>query len=402
VDATVTPGRDRVATLLLLIAFVVASALGYLWTIIAARFLPPAVYADFAPAASILYFAVVALGPLSLSVAYFEARSGGTNLTLRVEREVWRLGLVLCSGLALLTPIAARLLGLASPAPLLAAVASAWLFGVLSVRRGAVQGRLQFGMYACNVALEATLRVGLIAVATLAVPRAFPAIATYAVSTFAALFLLSGASSAGPEGDLASFHRYLGRVVGYTAIYAAFLNTDILFAKVFFARGDAAAYGAASFLSRAAAVLVAPFSVWAVPRFAAAAGRSDDQRRAALTMLAQYAAMATLGVLALRIMRGPLTNLLLGSRYPAASELLVPMSIAVALHGFSFLLVQLPAARNDFRFLRWYAAGYGLEIIGLALVHVSALSVVGVVITAQLLTIGLLALWLAKSGREPG
>src|SRR5687767_1742890 len=82
-------------------AFVVA-VLGLLWTLSAGRFLPPAEYADFTAAASLIYFAAMALGPMSQTIAWFtatsEARGESAGNTIRAaERRI-----ILLCGVALL------------------------------------------------------------------------------------------------------------------------------------------------------------------------------------------------------------------------------------------------------------------------------------------------------------
>jgi O-antigen/teichoic acid export membrane protein len=347
----------------------VAAALGYLWTIVAGRLLTPAEYAGFSAAAAIIYFAVTACLPLMQSVAYFVVRGDAA-----LERR-----------LLTITAIAGAAVVIAG-----AIAASLWLAvslvttAALNVRRGVQLGEQRFDAYAWNIAAEAVLRIVFIVAFLQAHRSASSAIASYAASTLIAT-LLPGRIRRGGAA-VPGFARYLAPMLAYTAIFAAFQNLDVLVARHAFAAADAGRYGAASFLARGAGMLVMPFAAFALPRLAQAADAADLRRRFAAICLA-YAALAALAVAILGGASAWIVRTLFGTPYAAAAPLLFPLGGAIALSGLVYLVCQLPASGNSFRFLAAYAAGLVLDAALIAVWHGSALQLARSVAAANALTL---------------
>jgi O-antigen/teichoic acid export membrane protein len=386
--------RDDRVTALLLASGGLAAGLGYVWTLMAARFMAPAEYADFTAAASILYFIVMAAAPLSQSVAYFVASSDDAADAIAIASSAERRLLVYGGGAVLilvsLSPLLARALHFRGPLPLAAVFVSAYFFALLSVRRGLVQGQAKFGALAANTVVEITLRLAAMTAVCLWLPQASAGVVTHAAATLIAMLMLPFPRAATGR-DLRPVIRYFGSAFGVTAVYAAFLNVDVLLAKLFFSPGDAATYGAASFLGRAAAILVPPFYVFAVPHLVEARNDAPELRRRFVRICARYVALAIAGVVVIALLRRQLIALLLGSAYLAAESLLVPISIAIAIGGLTFICSQLPMAAGRFRFLPSYAAAFGVEVLAVAVWHRTMLQVVFVVIAAQAVALLLLA-----------
>ena len=383
---------DRV-TALLLAAGAFSAAIGYLWGLIAARFMAPPEYADFTASSSILYFFVIVAAPLSQSVAYFSAsrdRKEALAIASTVERRVVGYGVVATLLLCIASPSIARAGHFRTPYPLVAVFVASLLFAILSVRRGVVQGESRFGPLAANTFLEAVFRLTAMLAACFWLPRADVGIATHALAAVIATLLLPFPHTRA-RVSLGPVWRYLASALGATAMYAAFLNTDVVLARIFFPAADAATYGAASFLARASAMLVTPFYVFAIPHLAEARNDPDDLRRRFLRICAQYTALSAAAVIAIAILRRQLVAVLLGSAYANAQTLLVPISVAIAIGGLAFIVCQLPMTVGSFRFVPWYAAAYVGEIMAVSMWHTTLLRVVYIVIAAQLVALAVIA-----------
>lgn len=386
--------RTNRTAALLLVAGGIAAGFGYLWALVAGRFMSRPEYADFTAGVSILYFIVIASGPLSQSVAYFVAsardREEALTLTTTAESLLLRYGGAVTILFVAASPLFARVLHFQGPLALAGVFVSGLLFALLSVRRGLIQGQSRFVTLAVNTVLEATVRLVAIGAAYFWLPSAPAGIATYAASILIAVLVLPFPHAAA-RCDLRPLLRYLLSAFGATAVYAAFLNSDVVLVKLFFPAADAAIYGAASFLARASAMLVAPFYVFAVPHLVEARSDVETLRRRFTRICAQYSALAIVTVLAIALLRRQLVALFLGPGYVGAAALLVPLSVAIAIGGLTFIAGQLPMALGMFRFLPSYAAAYVLEIVAIAVWHQTMARVVYVLIAAQTLALLLMA-----------
>lgn len=373
---------------------VVVAVLGLLWTLSASRLLPPAEYADFTAAASLVYFIALAAGPLSQTIAYFAA----TGTAVRAaERTIVLWCIVAAAAFAALAPFIAQLLHFRSARPLFVVAACVVILPFGAVRRGSIQGLGRFSLYAWSVSLEAILRLVLLLLATLFARDAASSLFTYAIAAALALLFLPVPRSGG-EIDVRAIFRYFVRAFPAAAIYAAFLYSDIVLVKLFFGAEQAALYGASSFVAKGVGMLVAPIYVYAVPQLAAAVTPAEVRRRFANICLG-FLALEAFALAALFVLRRPVVAILVGPRYAGAADLVLPIGIAVAIGGFTFIATQLPAARARFDFVPWYAAGYLIELVAVSVWHETLMQVVTAIIGAQLVTLALVAPKIARALR---
>lgn len=361
----------------------------------------PVEYSDFTASAAILYFLVIALGPATQTTTYFTARAAGEDAALAVtrtaQRVVLRYGTAVFLVALAMSPVAARLLRFESATPVAAVMASAYVAMIVAVRRGFLVGRSRFGAYSTSVVVESVLRLVAMFAAGYWAGTAEWGIATYGAAVLFILVLAPLPRGGQEQVDPRPLIRYFLPAFATTAVYSAFLNADILLVKLFFSADDAAVYGAASFLGRAPGMLVAPFSAFAVPFLVSALNDRRELRRRFFSVLLQYIVLAIGVVGAMAFFRRPLVLLLIGRDYAAAADYVVPIGIAVALGGLTFLLAHLPMSAGSFRFLKWYAAGFALEIAAVALWHDTRHDVILTVVAAQGLTLMVI---LFKVGRE--
>jgi uncharacterized protein YebE (UPF0316 family) len=104
-------------------------------------------------------------------------------------------------------------------------------------------------------------------------------------------------------------------------------------------------------------------------------------------MCAQYGVLAAAAVAFFSIASRSIVTLLFGQRYIAGAHLLLPLSLAIATAGLTFLLCQLPVALNRFAFVPAYALGLGVEVVLLALWHPAPSTVAWLAVAANVLTL---------------
>ena len=295
--------------------------------------------------------------------------------------------LVLCVA----SPLIARAIHFRTPSVLVAVFVASYLFALLSVRRGVVQGESRFAPLAANTFFEATFRLIAMFAVCFWLPRAYGGIATHAVTALIALLLLPFPHTRA-RVPLGPVLRYLASAFGATAMYAAFFEyrrrsrEDLLSGG---RRGDVRR----SILPRTR-IGDARHAVLRLRHPAPRRGTNDrdELRRRFLRICAQYAALAAAAVIAIAILRRQLVAIFLGSAYANAQTLLVPISVAIAIGGLAFIACQLPMAVGSFRFLPWYAAVYVAEIVVVAVWHPTMLHVVYVVIGAQVVALAAITL----------
>jgi O-antigen/teichoic acid export membrane protein len=333
----------------------------------------------------------MALGPLSQTIAWFTAtreQSAG-NAIRAAERLILMLGGAALLVFAAVSPFVSSALHFRSSRPLFVVLIVVPILAISAIRRGFVQGLARFPLYSASISVEAIVRVALLFAAFAIVRDAASSLVTYAVACGIAVLLLPVAPAEG-DTDLRPLFRFFSLSFLATVIYSAFLYSDILLVKFFFDTNRAALYGAASFVAKGVGMLVAPFYVYAVPYFARAADPDETRRRFARLCLG-FLGLEIIAVTALYLLRRPIIAVLLGARYADAAEIILPVSIAVATGGFTFIAVQVLAARERFDFVPWYAAGFLVQLAAVALWHETLTQVAFAIAGAQWVTLALVA-----------
>jgi len=396
-DPSIDAGRRGLHdwTALTLSAGVVA-VLGLLWTLSPGRFLPPAEYADFTAGASLIYFASMAFGPLSQTIAWFTAtrQQSAGNAIRAAERLILMLGGLALLAFAAVSPFVGSALRFQSVRPLLVVLVIVPILAISGIRRGFVQGLARFPLYSASISFEAIVRIGLLFLAFALARDAASSLVTYAVAGAIAVLLLPVPAAQG-EADLRPLLRFFSLSFLAMVLYSAFLYGDILLVKLFFDADRAALYSAASFVAKGVGMFVAPFYAYAVPYFVRAAGLAETRRRFA-RLCAGFLGLELAAVGMLFVLRRPIIAILLGARYAAAADLILPVSVAVATGGLTFIAVQVSAARERFDFVPWYAAGYVMQLAAVALWHETLIQVATIIAGAQMVTLVLVAPRIAR------
>jgi O-antigen/teichoic acid export membrane protein len=337
------------------------------------------------------------MAPGAQTLAYFTASyvaAGDLDSALALERRALRLlaiaGVVVIAVTVAASSPLATLLHFRSRLSLVLAAASAVGVGALHIKRGRLLGQQQFRRYSWNITTESIVRLLLAVALLLLAASAAASLAAYVVALLAAMALAGWQKGDFREVDMAAVRRYFAPVFAYTIIYAGFQNIDVLIVKRLFPPAEAGMYGAASFLSRAAGMLVMPFVAFAVPHLVEALGDPAEVRRRFVRICAQYSILAAVAVAVIGSGSRLIIALLFGPGYGPAAGLLLPLSAAIALSGLVFLVCQLPVASNRFAFVKWYALGLLVEIAGLARFHRTLLDIALVLIIANVITLMLI------------
>jgi O-antigen/teichoic acid export membrane protein len=392
-------------TAMLVGASAASAALGYLWTVVTGRLLPAAEYADFSAAASIVYFAATAMAPCSQTLAYFTAfwsNSGDFVSAWELERRALRL--IAITGLAVSVVVAststhlATLLHFRSPESLVLATLAAIGVGALHIKRGRLLGQQQFRRYSANIVGESIARI-LLSVALLwFAVSASSSLSGYLAALVVALMFLGWKRTPRRAIDMVAIRRYFAPAFAYTIVYAGFQNIDVLIARRLFSASEAGIYGAASFLSRSAGMLVMPFVAFAIPHLVEVAGEPAEMRRRFIRICTQYTVLALSAVTMIGSCSQLIVRFLFGTGYAPAAGLLLPLSAGAALSGFVFLVCQLPVATNRFGFVKWYALGLLGELSGIAAFHRRLIDIALVLIITNVITLALVAPFLRARG----
>src|SRR6185436_9281224 len=119
----------------------IVAVLGLLWTLSAGRFLPPAEYADFMAGASLIYFAAMALGPMSQTIAWFTVtrEESAGNAIRAAERLILISGGIALLVFAAVSPFVSSALHFRSVRPLFVVLIVVPILGISAIRRGFVQ-----------------------------------------------------------------------------------------------------------------------------------------------------------------------------------------------------------------------------------------------------------------------
>ncbi|HYY79215.1 MAG TPA: polysaccharide biosynthesis protein [Actinomycetes bacterium] len=335
------PGPLRAAALLVLPAMLAGNAVGYLFTVIAARQLGPAAYGALGGLLGVVIALAVPGIALQAVVARRAAVRGRDGLggAPVVRLALWS-GAALALPACAAAPLVAGWLRLGSLGPALWLAANLAPLPLLFAVSGLLQGRQRFGALAAVMLVAAAGKLPLGVALVAAGYGVDGALAGVAAGTLAAGLLgLAAAGHAASQGA--------GAAVGATHALArelaaaglgvlglvALTNLDVLLARHYLPAAASGLYAAGAVVAKVA--YWAPLAAMTVvfPRLALAAGRGALLRRTALATLA-FGALCVAGAAAMA--RWP-ALLPFGGRYLAVGPDL-PLFAAL---GTAFALAQL-------------------------------------------------------------
>ena len=391
---------------------VIAAGLSLAYTVYVGRVLGPSSSADFFGALFLALLFIAALGPINGTVAKFAAqyavaeRPGKTRTLWReVSKRVamWG-GLALVAVWLLMIPTA-HLLNMGRRGLLPVAGAVVFCTALVSVGRGVMRGAHHFKSYNANVVLEAFLRLGVGVALVHRFGGALAALSAYVAALVVALAVSSWQARRVWRGhaverlDGSPIRQFSARMFLMMFVSAGFLYADMLFVKTTFGDADAGVYGAAANLSRAIGVLATPFNIVLLPILAARQARGKPPGSTLLRMCLCFAGAACTALAIIWFGAREALTTLYGAGYAVGAPLLFPICIVRIMGHLAFMLALGCLSIDRYGFLRVYAVGLAVELIGLCVWHASFREVIWVTGLSQTVTAAALAVFLVATRR---
>ena len=347
-------------SLILLVGSMLVSVLNFLFNVIMARLLGPALFSQAAAIVTLLML----LSCISLSFQMVCAKFVARNETpfakvavyKRMRRQAWQLGLVLALVLlAAQKPIAEYL-----------RMPNSWVIGVLAigmafynqlgVKRGNLQGWCHFGSLAWNYVFEAASKL---AIAVLLVELGYAVwgvVGALSASIIAAV-LMPGPRKEAVQQDVttedglgnecipASFGEGMQAIIFFVG-QVIINNVDIILVKHFFASELAGLYAAVALVGR-----LLYFASWQVvsAMFPVSAAATDGQHRKAhvLGVPLTIVTLMSLGfILVLSMFPGFVMHIVFGEGFHSAESLLSLYAASTALYALAMVLITYEMSRK--------------------------------------------------------
>ena len=381
--------------LILFVGGMVAGVGGFVYHMIAARLLGPAVYGEVASLVSVFLVGNGLTYVITLVLARYAATleaQGSSSALHHVMVRSSRLlilpslaALVLMSALA---PLGADFLHLASWAPgiwLALGLVAIWQVGV---PRGMLQGTQRFGALSANLSGEMVVRTSLLAVLLLlglGVSGSMIAIVggaafSYAIGMNSLRDVLAAPGEKVQMRVMAGFA--VTALIGTLGVLFLY-NNDVILAKHYLSAHEAGIYGALNKIETIIFFGTLSVSQVLYPRVVEAIAKDSHPGR----LLALSAAIiAGLGLCALAVFavgHDPIVNILYGKEYREATGYMVLVGLIGLLLSLNNLLVYFFMAAHDRWFVPLLAAGVALEGVLIFLNH----SGVGAVVRDVLLSL---------------
>ena len=402
-DVVSRPGGDFRNIVLTAVAVGVTAILSVTFIALVARTVGPAAYAEFSAAVAVAALVSLALSGAATTATHLAAVYAAAGATARIRglselilRRLVLYGLIGALVWAVIAPWLGSWMRFTSPSLAVAAYIVAFGSLGLTIQRGIVRGKQEFGVYGVSLVAEATLRLiaGAALLALLNVPVA--AVIAYAVASFIvggwlAMRTRSAAPAAAPVSP-SDFGRLLGPTTVLVLSMAVFQNIDVLIAKRFFASVDAGTYAAAATLARWTALVAMPVDILLLPRVTFLLQRRAAIRRAVLQLAGAALAMVLVPLTAFAMVPDQLMRWIYGPEFVKASALLLPVGAAFFMAHISYSVTQALLAAGRRLSLYLFACVAMIEVCVLIFWHPTLYSVaLTMVIARATVLIGTLA-----------
>jgi O-antigen/teichoic acid export membrane protein len=346
-------------SIVLLVGTMLVSALNFIFNVVMARLLGPALFSQAAAIVTLLML----LSCISLSfqmvcakfVARNETPGAKSKVYRRISRQAWQWGIVV----ALVLTIAQK------PITSYLRMPNSWVIGVLAigmafynqlgVKRGNLQGWCEFRALSWNYVFEAASKL---AIAVLLVELGygiFGVVGALSASILAAVLLRGPrkhrASQAAPEESLAgecipaSFGEGMQAIVFFVG-QVIINNVDIILVKHFFDNEQAGLYAAIALVGR-----LLYFASWQVvsAMFPISAAVGDEEKGNAHVLglpLVIVTLMCVGFILVLTIFPGFIMHIVFGEGFRAADSLLSLYATSTALYALAMVLITYEMSRK--------------------------------------------------------
>jgi O-antigen/teichoic acid export membrane protein len=351
------PSQSRIlgGSLVMLVGSGLVSLVNFGYNVAVARLLGPGAFGHAAAAVTLLMLVSAITLAFQLVCAKLVARCATPGARSAIFslllRRAWMTGLLLGSGLALLSGVVASYLNLPSPSLVIVLAAGVAFYVPLGVRRGGFQGVCAFSRLTVNFVVEVLLKFfGAIVLIELGygVQGAVAAIAASVVLAYFLPFTPAELKASPEPGQTASFREGMQAIVFFVG-QVVINNVDILLVKHFFQAETAGLYAAIALVGRV--VYMLSWSV-ASAMFPISAGAKLEDRNPSVLMvpltmvlgiaLAFSSGLALFPHLALR--------LVFGGNFNAAAHGLEPLlslyAAATGLYSLSVVLMTYEMSRK--------------------------------------------------------
>ena len=371
-----------------------AMTIGYI--VIVGRLVGPAEYTDFSAARSAISFVGLTVSPLTPTISRLTAayRSRGVGGAVRALRAASLRRISIAAGAMALAGVLASFalagaLQFRTATPLVLAFVAVFLYAIISVDRGVVQGLLLFRAYNFNVVTEAAARLAIAVILLSIAPTAAGALVGYAAALAIAELMLArrlrreSAENATAPVDWPEVQRVAVPVVLLMIAIAIFQNSDMIAVKRWFAPAEAGGYGAATAIARGIGVVFVPFYVVAGPLLTSLHEAGKPVFAQTLRLAGSFA-LAVIGPLAV-LAAAPrlLLTALYGAEFEHAAAIVAPLAGVSVVTCIGLMLGQALITLHDARFLGGYLVCAAMQIVGLTLFHDSFAEVLVVLFVTQ-------------------
>lgn len=393
----------------------VTAVISLVFAVHVGRVLGPAEYADFGAAVALSALLSLALGPINQTVARFTAQYAARGefgkirtLCREIARRAVVVGVVVLAVSALTVPAVTGLLHVRSAAPILLCYGLVFLTLLLSIPRGVLRGAQSYGQYNVNIITESLTRLAagsimlwLLASAAAGVSGYLAGVTAALVVSFAQLRRIWGEHGA-QSVDGQAVRRFAGPMFILALGSGGFLFSDILLVKHFFSGAEAGVYVAASTLAGSINVVVTPFHVILLPLLMSLQ-ESGARIRGPFLRICLYLFLIAGSVIAVFALWPGLLKLLYGAQYAGGAAFLPWLTLARLLTHLASMVVTVPIARSDFRFLSLYLLTLAVEITAMLIWHDTLRELIVALLIAKCLTLGALTVFvLSRRGTAPG
>ena len=345
-------------SLILLLGSAFVSALNFLFTVVVARLLGPALFSQAAALVTLLML----LSCISLSfqmvcakfVARNETPAAKVSVYRSMSRQAWQVGAVVALVLVLAQKPIANYLRMPNSWVIAVLAIGMAFYNQLGVRRGNMQGWCHFGSLSRNYIFEAASKLAIAVVLVELGYGIFGVVGALSASIIAAV-LLPGKKNpekdhvdeVGAVGDCipASFGEGIQAIVFFIG-QVIINNVDIILVKHFFDNELAGLYAAVALVGR-----LLYFASWQVVSamfpVSAASGEEGPRKAHVLGLpLVIVSSMSVAFILVLTIFPGFVMHLVFGEGFHSAESLLSMYALSTALYALAMVLITYEMSRK--------------------------------------------------------
>jgi O-antigen/teichoic acid export membrane protein len=380
----------------------VAGVGGFVYHLIAARMLGPALYGEVASLVSaylvgngITYVITLVLARYAATLEARGSSSALHHLMVRTSKLLIFPSVLALALLGVLAPLGANFLHLHSWVPVLWMLLAMVMIWQVGVPRGMLQGMQRFAALSVNQSIEMVFRVGLLVILLVAgfgVTGSMVAVLCGAAAGYGAGMssLRDILAAPGERVRLRTMAQFaITAVVGTLGILFLY-NSDVILAKHYLSAHDAGIYGGLNKIETIIYFGTLSVSQVLYPRVVEAIAKDDHPGRLVFLSAGIVLAMGAVAVAIFAAAPKLIVTILYGDKFLVAAQYMVPIGLIGLALSLNNMLVYFFMAAHDRVFMPILMAGVILEGVLIFLYHQGLSQVVADVLSALLLLLGAL------------